>query len=473
MLRTRQPRFIIPLLIFVLIAGSWDAFTSEAVAAPKKQSKQVAANNGKAKKTKASITPFKSAQRNFAELRERDPECSDLQKWEDVAASFRDIVENGGDDKVKPASLFNLGRLYERTFRKRGSSPGLTRALFFYEMLARNYPGNPLADDALLALGDLRRSALKDEPAARAAYFEIIDMYPKGDVVDEARKRVGDRGPKSASPLAATSASSELAYSESSSSVAAAGVASAASSSAVSSVISAAPLVVGSLPKRPMIVIDPGHGGEDEGAVGVDGTLEKEVVLNIGLYLDELLRERLRAQTLLTRARDVVVPLAERIKIANDAKADLFVSIHTNATPKKNATGIETYYLDNTNDQSSLKLAERENASVTFGGGDLAFMISDLIQNLKLDESISLAHHIQGSLVGTLGKYYPDVKGLGVKKAPFYVLVGAHMPCVLTEVSFIDHPVEGARLVDRKYQKFVAEGLYRGIRDFFEKQSRG
>ena len=219
-------------------------------------------------------------------------------------------------------------------------------------------------------------------------------------------------------------------------------------------------------------MIDAGHGGDEHGAVGVNGVLEKEVTLNVAKFLDELLRERLRAKTVLTRTKDVNVSLADRTKIANDHGADLFISIHANASEYKTVRGIETYYLDNTNDKSSLKLAQRENASLEEVGTDLGFIISDFIQSAKLDESISLAHYLQKSIQGVLARYYEGVKDLGVKKAPFYVLVGAHMPCVLAEISFIDHPVEGGRLITPRYQRLAALGLYQGIKTYFEQRTK-
>jgi N-acetylmuramoyl-L-alanine amidase len=221
--------------------------------------------------------------------------------------------------------------------------------------------------------------------------------------------------------------------------------------------------------KIPLIVIDPGHGGEEEGAHGVRGVLEKNVVLDISKKMDTLLRNELGVRTFLTRTTDVDIPLEERTKIANDMNADLFISIHANASLTKRASGIETYYLDNTDDRSSLKLAKRENTTKRGGGlDDLSFIISDLIQNAKLDESISLAHHIQNSLYTVLSREYEGVKDLGVKKAPFYVLVGAHMPCVLVEVSFIDHPKEGQLLTTSRYQKVIAWALVDGVRSFLE-----
>lgn len=221
------------------------------------------------------------------------------------------------------------------------------------------------------------------------------------------------------------------------------------------------------LGNKPVIVIDPGHGGVEEGAKGVTGALEKDVVLNISLELEKLLKAKSKITPVLTRKTDLDISLAERTKIANSNKADLFISIHANASVTKKLSGAEIYYLDNTDDHASLKLAARENASFAKGNqSDLDFILSDLIQTGKLDESISLAHYLQNSLVQTVRKAYPELKDLGVKKAPFYVLVGAHMPCVLVEVSFIDHKKEGKLLADPKYQKLIAAALYEGVIKF-------
>lgn len=221
------------------------------------------------------------------------------------------------------------------------------------------------------------------------------------------------------------------------------------------------------LGNKPLIVIDPGHGGVEEGAKGVTGDLEKNVVLAISLELEKLLKSKSKITPVLTRKTDLDISLAERTKIANSNNADLFISIHANASVTKKLSGIETYYLDNTDDHASLKLAERENTTLKKGKqDDLDFILSDLIQTGKLEESISLAHYLQDNLITTIQKVYPSVRDLGVKKAPFYVLVGAHMPCVLVEVSFIDHQVEGKLLADKKYQKLIAKALYEGVLKF-------
>ena len=396
---------------------------------------------------------FSSTLERVNALAKSDPEVKKLSEWEALAADISSRAEGSKADA--PQFLFELGKLHRRIFQRRGSRASLARAVEAFERIARDHSGNDLADDALLAVGDLRQDGMGDTVAARAAYFEIIDRYSGGNVVREAKKRVEPapvvpgKSPV-AEPVKADDGSDSFRPVGERSRV----------------VLQKTEAV-----KRPLIVIDAGHGGEDLGAHGSDGVVEKEIVLTIAQQLDELLRDRLRARTFLTRSDDVFIPLPERTRIANEKNADLFISIHANASEYKTASGIETYYLDNTNDKSSLKLAERENMSLQFGagqsGGDVGFILSDLIQNVKLDDSISLAHKLQKSMFVTLSRYYDGVNNLGVKKAPFHVLVGAHMPCVLAEVSFIDHPVEGRRLADRKYQKLVALALYQGIKEFF------
>jgi N-acetylmuramoyl-L-alanine amidase len=402
---------------------------------------------------------YEKARQDYIRISEKDSEVKELMDWERAASGLYSFVRKYEDSDYAPRAMYLLGRLYEQTYRKREFKTGLSRALYFYKTLAKKYRGHALADDALLLLGDLRRDALVDEAAARAAYFEIVDVYPKGDMFSKAQERLG---------LAKEDSAPEKSEKRSSG-----GILSLLTGPRVGSdgkeIYSAEKRGV----RRPMIVIDPGHGGSEEGAHGADGVLEKDIVLSISLMLDELLRERLRANTVLTRTTDVHIPLEERTRIANESNADIFVSIHANASEFKTARGIETYYLDNTNDKSSLKLAKRENASLGQSKvGDLEFIISDLIQNAKVDGSISLAHDLQDALYSTISRYYKGTKNLGVKKAPFYVLVGAHMPCALAEVSFIDHPKEGRRLATRRYQKLVAAALYEGIRAYFDRETK-
>ena len=226
------------------------------------------------------------------------------------------------------------------------------------------------------------------------------------------------------------------------------------------------------LPGRPTnrswrIVLDPGHGGADPGAQGVDGLFEKDVVLAIAQRLKRRLEENSNAKVLLTRETDATRTLAERTAFANANSADLFISIHTNADRAGELQGIETYTLNNSNDRATIRLAKMENGpSVRVGRGDLSFILSDMVQSGKEEESNALAERLHSRVLARLRSRYTDIHNLGVKKGPFYVLVGAYMPCVLVETSFLSHPVEGKRLGTAPYQNEIAEGLYLGILDF-------
>ncbi|MBI2357900.1 MAG: N-acetylmuramoyl-L-alanine amidase, partial [Deltaproteobacteria bacterium] len=184
------------------------------------------------------------------------------------------------------------------------------------------------------------------------------------------------------------------------------------------------------------IVLDPGHGGKDPGAIGIGGVAEKDIVLSLAKKLAKKLKQEMGVEVVLTRQDDTFIPLEDRTAIANAEEADLFVSLHVNASPNPNLRGIETYYLDNTNDEASIRLAARENATSRRNISDLQFILSDLTQNSKLEDSITLAHRVHSSLVSHMGRRYRDLKDLGVKKALFYVLVGARMPSVLLETFF-------------------------------------
>lgn len=224
--------------------------------------------------------------------------------------------------------------------------------------------------------------------------------------------------------------------------------------------------------KRPVIIIDPGHGGEDLGAVGVNGIQEKDVVLDISKELEKYLVENLNAVVRFTRDRDVFIELAERTTMANDYEADVFISLHANASPRKKLSGFEIYYLDNTQDAASKKLAERENAShAQSGNSDLGFILSDMIQNHKLADSVRLAKSISAGVEQFVLHNWPGSTNLGVKKGPFYVLVGAHMPCVLVELFFIDHKLDGERLAKTDFRKDLAYALYLGIEQFLSANS--
>jgi len=238
----------------------------------------------------------------------------------------------------------------------------------------------------------------------------------------------------------------------------------------------ARPATAGSpaLVARPRIVLDPGHGGHDPGARGF--VVEKDVTLAVAQDVAAQLRDRLDADVVLTRRGDTTLTLAERTAIANREEADLFVSIHANSSPGRRLHGVETYYLNNTGDRATVRLAAMENGidrlAPRQGSTELRYILSDLVQVGKMDESASLATAVHRGLVGHLRAEYGNVGDLGVKQGPFYVLVGAYMPCVLVETSFLNHPVEGRRLAGAAYRRAIAVGLADGIERFLAGQRR-
>jgi N-acetylmuramoyl-L-alanine amidase len=216
------------------------------------------------------------------------------------------------------------------------------------------------------------------------------------------------------------------------------------------------------------IVLDPGHGGKDPGAIGVDGVAEKDIVLKVAKKLALRLKNDLGVQVVLTRKDDRFVSLEDRTAIANAQDADLFISLHMNASPNSEARGLETYYLDNTTDEASLRLAARENSTSRRDVSDLQFILSDMTQNMKLEDSVTLAHRLHDSLVGSMSAKLGEIKDLGVKKALFYVLVGARMPSVLLEMFFITNKNEGRAMRQEEYQDAVTDALYEGIQKYQE-----
>lgn len=218
------------------------------------------------------------------------------------------------------------------------------------------------------------------------------------------------------------------------------------------------------------VVLDPGHGGRDPGARGVTGDVEKDITLNIAQLVAERLADDPQVRVVLTRTDDSYVSLEQRTAIANAQGADLFISIHANASENPQLAGIETYTLNNTDDRATIRLAALENGLALTGASpserDLAYILSDLVQTGKEDESVTLARAVQGNLVSYLRDRWRGVVNLGVKKGPFYVLVGAYMPCILVEVAFLTNETEGQRIAARRYQQDVADGIAHGVRRF-------
>jgi N-acetylmuramoyl-L-alanine amidase len=217
------------------------------------------------------------------------------------------------------------------------------------------------------------------------------------------------------------------------------------------------------------IVIDAGHGGHDTGTIGPTGLLEKDLCLDVALRLGQLISQRLPgAEVIYTRDDDTFIPLEQRTAIATQSKADLFISIHANSSPDPTARGIETYYLNFSNSPAALAVAARENATFDGGVHDLQDMLRKIAQNEKIDESRDLAEDIQGSLSKRMELATPAEKDRGVRTAPFVVLIGANIPSVLAEISFISNPSDEKMLKKPDARERVAEGLYSGIASYLQ-----
>jgi N-acetylmuramoyl-L-alanine amidase len=211
------------------------------------------------------------------------------------------------------------------------------------------------------------------------------------------------------------------------------------------------------------IVIDPGHGGHDTGTIGPNGLEEKDLVLDVGRRLGKLLESRLGAEVVYTRKDDTFIPLETRTAVANQARADLFVSIHANSSRDAGARGVETYYLNFTSSPEALEVAARENAVSAKSVYELQDLVKKIALKEKIEESREFAGDVQQSLHSGLAARSPAIRDRGVKKAPFIVLIGANMPSILAEISFVSNPTDEHRLATSEYRQRIAESLYRGI----------
>lgn len=215
-----------------------------------------------------------------------------------------------------------------------------------------------------------------------------------------------------------------------------------------------------------LIVVDAGHGGKDPGAVGPNNVLEKHVTLKMAKYLAEQLRKELKCEVRLTRSDDRYLKLRDRTAYANKVGADLFISLHANASTSRKAYGLETYFLNLSKNNQAAAVAARENGTSLEEVGHLEAILFDLMANAKINESSRLASEVQQALVTGLKPHYSDIKDLGVRQGPFHVLLGATMPSVLVEAAFISNYREEERLNNSKYQKRVASAIVDGVKNY-------
>jgi N-acetylmuramoyl-L-alanine amidase len=211
------------------------------------------------------------------------------------------------------------------------------------------------------------------------------------------------------------------------------------------------------------IVIDPGHGGHDTGTIGPGGLLEKDLVLDVSLRLGRLLQGKMGAEVVYTRDDDTFVPLETRTAIANQQQADLFISVHANSSQDASARGVETYYLNFNPSPDALEVAARENAVSESSVHELGDLVKKIALKEKVEESREFAADVDHSLYQGLAGKDKTLRDRGVKKAPFIVLIGANMPSILAEISFVSNPGDERKLETPEYRQKIAESLYKGI----------
>jgi N-acetylmuramoyl-L-alanine amidase len=214
------------------------------------------------------------------------------------------------------------------------------------------------------------------------------------------------------------------------------------------------------------IVLDAGHGGHDTGTIGPEGLKEKDLVLDVAKRLGALIEQRLGSEVIYTRSDDTFIPLEHRTEIANEAKADLFLSIHANSSPLRTAAGVETYYLSFTTSKAALDVAARENASSQKSIYELQDLLQKIALKDKVDESREFAARVQDSLYSTSAKTNARARDRGVRKAPFVVLIGASMPSVLAEIGFVSNAHDENLMKRPEHRQRIAEALYKGLSSY-------
>jgi N-acetylmuramoyl-L-alanine amidase len=441
-MRARRIFFLIALLL---------PFARDAAAAPVSQDRQL----------------YLSAKNEYDQLANGKLTPQTRARLEKVAERFERLPQEFPKSRYCDGAYYFAGKIHQELYESSREQRSLDRAIRNFRLLVGKYPNGAYAAEGRYRLAMALDTGKGDRRDARQQYAIVAAKYSRSDWGRRARERVaaldaaaeqerkqrpqpavqtGKPAPEPEAPKAVSLVDKPL---------------------DVTPARPAKPATPAAPQALRKIVIDPGHGGKDPGAIGVDGIAEKDIVLGVARKLADKLKT-LGIDVVLTRRDDRFIPLEERTAIANAEGADLFISLHVNASPNPEARGVETYYLDNTTDEAALRMAARENGIARDKISDLQFILSDMVQNLKLEDSITLAHRLQGSVVTQVGGRYGEVRDLGVKKAQFYVLVGARMPSVLVEMFFVSNRVEARALANDEYQQTLAEALFDGIKKYQE-----
>jgi N-acetylmuramoyl-L-alanine amidase len=420
------------------------------------------------------LSPWEQAERGRQALEKTPEDARTKADYAHAMDAYRAIYHANPADVHTPAAIDAVAELLAEQGHGLHDAKALRAAVGQFEFLRKQYPASSLRAQALLAEGQIEQNDLHDPTVAKERYKLLLKERPRSEQAEEAsaalsslaqdsRRRVGVRTAE-ATPAPAAQSHVSDARRGAPSSVAGTAVAAATPARAAvptadgeTSLVRALGLKIG------RIVIDAGHGGHDSGTLGVDGIEEKDVVLDVALRVGKLLHDRLGAEIVYTRSDDTFVPLETRTAIANKAQADLFLSIHANSSPDPAARGVETYYLNFTTDPSALEVAARENAASDHSVHQLSDLVKKIALKDKIAESREFAADVEGTLYTGLQRGNAGLKDRGVKQAPFVVLIGANMPSILAEISFVTNPRDAGQLRDPGYRQRVAESLYRGV----------
>ena len=405
---------------------------------------------------KNSVNEYASAQKCYHEM-----DQSSSRNWNRCIDQFEALAEKNPKTEQGKNARFNVARLSQERFEKFSQDSDLKKAFKQYNEFIRQYPKDSLADDAFYRIATLRYDKEKDADRAVLALTALLERYPKGDMAGPARTMLASlkaEGPKTAD-----------------------------NKENAKPVIDIVPvpereegLREENLKEEPVeeendfsvrtIVIDPGHGGEDTGARGRKGTKESDVSLQIARKLAYQLRKDLPVTVLMTRTNNKTLSLSERNQFANQHSADLFISIHANASTIHTANGVQTFYLNNATSSAASQLAAFENKALGKTLNLSSRVLATMEQNANTEESRVLAQEVHKTLVKNLKGSYGDVKDLQVATALFDVLIGVKAPSILVETSFITNPKEESRLRDSGYQWKVARGIAAGMKQFVSKR---
>lgn len=390
--------------------------------------------------------------------------------WDQCLAKFLHVAQQYPQSPRSADANFTAAKLYEQLYQVSKSREDLTAAKDRYRAFAKRHRQHRLADDALYRAAVVAWEGFHKKGEAGRLLWEVTHWHRDGDMQTPATQFITQLEKidgKKYQPIASLlplpkGAATPPAPTTTTPTKAATTAPTTAPTPIAAGVATGAPQSTNAM----HIIIDPGHGGTDPGAHGPGGTWEKDVTLAIAKRLGEQLKRQLHCKVTYTRTADKFISLEGRNRIANQRRADLFISIHANAAPNAKAAGIETYYLNNATDQAAKRLADRENAAVAGQGSELERIVSTMLQNAFTEGSHDLATHVQRALVSRLRRDYQDVKDLGVRSALFYVLVGAKSPAILVETSFLSNPAEERRLRDPKYQTAITTAIADGVAQF-------